>query len=172
MKRLVALALFVTVPTLMHVDLEACGDKFLVITRGTRFQRPSPRESASVLLYANPASRLTQTLTRLPIDATLKKAGYRTTTVATADALTAALQSGRWDVIVADVSDVPNIRVSKSEAAIVLPVVFDGAAGQIDQLKQIYRRVLNSPTRSQSVLDAIDDVLTAKTNAAKTRKVG
>jgi hypothetical protein len=173
LNRPVALLLFAVLTSLTRADLQACGDKFLIVTRGSRFQRPSPRDPASVLLYANPASRLTQALSRLPIDVTLKKAGYHTTTVVTAEALSAALQSGRWDVIVADATDVSTLRMSKDETAIVLPVAFDANAAQVEQLKRLYRRVLKSPTRSQSVLDAIDDVISAKTNIAKTaRRVG
>ena len=40
----------------MGGDLLACGDKFLVTGRGTRFQRPKNARAASVLIYANPAS--------------------------------------------------------------------------------------------------------------------
>ena len=56
--------------------LLACGDKFLMPTRGTRFQQaPLNRAPAAVLLYANPASPLPGALSRLSVDATLRKAG-------------------------------------------------------------------------------------------------
>src|SRR4051794_21186582 len=41
----------------------ACGDKFLVPIRGTRFERaPARRQPASVLVYAGTGSRLSNTL--------------------------------------------------------------------------------------------------------------
>jgi hypothetical protein len=173
MNRLVAFVLVAALASLMRADLLACGDKFLVVTRGTRFQRPSARQPASVLLYANPTSRFTEALSRLPVDVTLKKAGYRTTTVTTTDALTASLQSGQWDVIVADLADMPGVRVlSKDLTAIVLPVTFETNSAQLKRLKQQYHRVLNAPTRSQSILDAIDDVLATKPKVAKMPSVG
>ena len=39
-------------------DLIACGDKFLVAGRGTRYQRPKTARAASVLIYADPRRRL------------------------------------------------------------------------------------------------------------------
>src|SRR5215831_14249575 len=37
--------------------LPACGDKFLISSRGTRYQRaPAARVPAAILIYTNPAS--------------------------------------------------------------------------------------------------------------------
>ena len=47
--------------------LLACGDKFLVSSRGTRFQRAAvAREPASILIYTNPASELPKVLPASP----------------------------------------------------------------------------------------------------------
>ena len=70
----------------------ACGDKFLLPSRGTRFQQP-PRERipATILLYANPASPLPQALTKLSVNVALRKVGYRPTFVDSLDALERAV---------------------------------------------------------------------------------
>ena len=39
-------------------ELLACGDKFLVGSRGTRYQRPKNARAAMILIYAAPESEL------------------------------------------------------------------------------------------------------------------
>lgn len=76
-------------------NILACGDKFLLPIRGGRFERaPSHRLPAAILVYANPSSELSRTLTTLAVAPALKKAGYRPTLVAGADQFTAALRRG------------------------------------------------------------------------------
>jgi len=53
-------------------DLLACGDKFLVAGRGTRFQRPKNARAASVLIYANPSSGLPAALKNVKVESVLK----------------------------------------------------------------------------------------------------
>src|SRR5262245_11386776 len=86
--------------------LLACGDKFLVTSRGSRLQRAAvAREAASILIYANPASELPKVLAGIPVGATLTKAGYLPTTVATSDELETALSRGGWDLVVVGMAD-------------------------------------------------------------------
>ena len=40
----------------------ACGDKFLVVSRGTRFERPAASRAASILIYAKPGTGMTTSL--------------------------------------------------------------------------------------------------------------
>jgi hypothetical protein len=59
-----------------------CGDKFLVFSRGTRYQRaPVSREPSAILIYLDPLSDVSRGLAGVPVDATLRKAGYRPTMV-------------------------------------------------------------------------------------------
>src|SRR4030095_6994213 len=92
MKRLCAFGLALLTVANSSGVLLACGDKFLVANRGTRFQRAAaPREPAAILIYTNPESQL---LAGAPVDATLRKAGYRPTTVETSDEFEKALNRG------------------------------------------------------------------------------
>jgi len=94
-KRLLAVGLLVLANA--GTDLLACGDKFLVISRGTRFQRAAAaRQPANILVYANPASTLPKALEKVMVDATLRKAGYKPTSVSDANALEQALRQGGW----------------------------------------------------------------------------
>src|SRR6267142_2230457 len=98
--RLAVVVIVATIGVWMGGDLLACGDKFLVSGRGTRYQRPKNARAASVLIYANPASGLPATLQKVKVESVLKHEGHRSTTVATFDQLSAILEK-LFDVIVA-----------------------------------------------------------------------
>lgn len=82
-------------------ELLACGDKFLVAGRGTRYQRPKDARAANVLIYADPASGLPETLKNVSVDKLLRREGHQATRVETLDQLAAILATGRFDVVLA-----------------------------------------------------------------------
>ena len=88
--------------------LLACGDKWLVPTRGLRYElTPAARERAALLVYVNPSSAMPALLTKLSVDPALRKAGYRPVSVATAADFDRTLRQGRWDVVLIDLVDGP-----------------------------------------------------------------
>jgi hypothetical protein len=144
------------------VDLLACGDKFLVTSRGTRFQRAAAaRQPATILVYANPASSLPKALERAAVEETLRRAGYRPTSVTAAGELERALRQGGWDLVLADLNDIAALRASVKggTAPMLVPVVYNPTATQLAQAKKEYQRVLKGPVKSQAFLEAIDDAL-------------
>ncbi len=59
--RLVAAVVLLLGSVAVSQPLMACGEKFLMRSRGTRFQRAAPaRTAASILVYANPALHLAE----------------------------------------------------------------------------------------------------------------
>ena len=107
------------------VDMLACGDKFLIGGRGTRYQRPKTARAASVLIYADPASAVAAALKKAKVESLLKLEGHRATKVQTLQELSTIVASGRYDVILTANSDSANvqrlIQVSP-DAAIVIAV--------------------------------------------------
>jgi hypothetical protein len=91
-------------------DLFACGDKFLVAGRGTRYQRPKTARAASVLIYADPTSAIAATLKKAKVESLLKLEGHRATKVQSLEELSAVVASGRYDVILAANSDSANVQ--------------------------------------------------------------
>jgi hypothetical protein len=142
--------------------LLACGDKFLVSSRGTRFQRATvARGPASILIYTNPASELPKALANIPVDTTLTKAGYQPTTVATLDELDKALSRGGWDLVVVGMADAQGVgkRLRGDRVPAVLPVVFNPTTSELKETKKLYPVLLRAPAKSQSFLSAIDEAL-------------
>jgi hypothetical protein len=134
-------------------DLLACGDKFLIAGRGTRYQRPKTARAASVLIYADPASEVAASLKKAKVESLLKLEGHRATKVQSFAELSAIVSSGRYDVILTANSDSANVQrlvQASPDAATVLGV---------DDL-----------VKNRSLLHAIDTaVLQRDQNLKKTR---
>ena len=127
-------------------ELLACGDKFLIAGRGTRYQRPKTARAASVLIYADPSSAVAATLKKAKVESLLKLEGHRATMVQSLEELSAIVSSGRYDVILTANSDSANVQrlVASPGAATVLGVddlvknrsllqAIDNAVSQRDQ---------------------------------------
>ena len=118
-------ALIVILAVGMTGDLFACGDKFLVGGRGTRYQRPKNARAASVLIYADPASAVAVSLKKAKVESLLKLEGHRATKVQTLDQLSTVMSSGRFDVILtanSDSASVQRMLATAPDAAIVVGV--------------------------------------------------
>jgi len=107
------------------VDMLACGDKFLIAGRGTRYQRPKNARAASVLIYTDPASAVAAALKKAKVESLLKLEGHRATKVGTLQELSTIVESGRYDVILTANSDsatVQRLLQASPDAAIVVAV--------------------------------------------------
>jgi len=131
-------------------DLLACGEKFLVAGRGTRYQRPKNARAASVLIYANPSSGLPTALKNVKIESVLKHEGHRSTTVETLEQLSTILAGGRFDVVLAAsgvTADVERLLGGGPNRAVVVG--------------------LDSPPKEASLLRAIDKAVEQHDKARK-----
>lgn len=97
----------------------ACGEGQFNMGQGLRYQGYLAPHPATVLVYDDGASD------RKALYAGLQKAGHKITVVGTADAMSQALQAGRYDVVIADFDDAAALqsRAGTSVKPGVLPVV-------------------------------------------------
>ena len=123
--------LLVSIATLLALvgpdstTLWACGEKLLLLGRGIRFQsRHSPRP-ASVLLYV-PESATGQPLTDPNLESALREAGHAVRAVTTSADFESAVRSGDYDVVLANISDAPDLDRARATTAdhVVLPAVY------------------------------------------------
>ena len=157
-RRVSLVGLLVAVGLWMGADLLACGDKFLVAGRGTRYQRPKNARAASVLIYANPSTGLLAALNKVPLDSVLKHEGHRSTTVEAPDQLAAILASGRFDVVLVasgDAAAVEKLLGRGADAPVVLAFCVK-AAGQEQPASEKGASCLKTPPKEHSLLEAID----------------
>ena len=136
-------------------DLLACGDKFLVAGRGTRYQRPKNARAASVLIYSN--AGLQAALKKVSLDSVLKHEGHRSTTVEAPEQLSAILTSGHFDVVLVssgDAAAVEKLVGSAPDAPIVLALCARPAGSEPAPDKGA--SCLKTPPKEGSLLEAID----------------
>ncbi len=138
----------------------ACGDKFLVIGRGRRVYTAA--HPASILIYLNPKTPLPRALRELNIPSTLKAAGHKTRSVETPAQLDAALASGRYDIVLGDISDMtalePKVGAAPSHPKL-LPVIYNPTGAELTAAEREYACVMRSPSKDQPFLAVIDDAM-------------
>jgi hypothetical protein len=135
-------------PALLH----ACGEKLLLLGRGIRFQSRHTPRPASVLLYL-PQSAAGQPLTDPNLESALEEAGHEVRAVTTSADLDSALRSGSYDVVLANVTDAPDLDRAQAVAAanaVVLPAVYLVAPGQ--QAKQQSRADRDNASKAFGVM--------------------
>ena len=148
-------------------DLWACGDKFLVPSRGNRVQRgPVAHEAARVLLYATPGSRLSGTFDALSVEGTLRKAGHYPTTMSSERAFDAALRDGKWDIVIVELAIGPRIPRGLT-TAIVVALAPDTTRETIVAAKKQYAEVLQAPTKNRAFVQAVERIIVAGAKARK-----
>ena len=142
-------------------NLYACGAKFLMANRGTRFGRVAvARYSAAVLVYANPGSTLPEALRRFKVDEVLGKAGYRPTIVSSQEDVEQALTQGGWDLMIADLADGETLRtqLEGDSAPVFVPVMLDPSKSEFEQAEEDFGIVVKGGVKSQKFLETIDEV--------------
>jgi hypothetical protein len=169
-KTLLALGVLV-IYSITSGELLACGDKFLVASRGTRYQRPGQaRETASILIYLPPSSALPKAFARVSEDVT-RKAGYRLVNVSNTSELDQALKQGGWDLLLTDLADSQAVRgrVTGAAAPLVVPVAYQVTGTELAQAKKDYQKVLKGPIKTYAFLAALDDVLAYRAKLLKSK---
>jgi hypothetical protein len=136
-------------------ELLACGDKFLVTGRGTRYQRPKNARSANVLIYADPASGLPETVKGVPVASLLKREGHQATTVSTLDQLAALLVGGRFDVVLVANTVVSAVQklLPGQDAPVMVSMCVKPAKGASAPTGSC---AVKAPAKEGSLLEAID----------------
>lgn len=154
--------------TLVSQDVSACGDKFLLLGRGPRFQRAyAAIHPAAILLVVPPKSVKVAAVRDSRLLSALKMAGHRVEVVSPArlqDALT-----GRYDIILAERADAIGIRDALTAGPgkpSLIGVLEDAADVSAD--RQRLDAVLKTPQSLPDILRLLDDVMKARLDKART----
>ena len=150
-------------------DLVACGNKFLVPSRGTRFGKVAvDRQEAAILVYSDAASDLSRALGDVPVEMVLLQAGYLPTRVTDRAELDQALQERTWDLVLADLENSETLRwqLEGEESPMVVPVLYEPTRTQMAQAREDYGSAIKTPAKSQRFLESVDDAV-AMSGAAR-----
>ncbi|PYQ49980.1 MAG: hypothetical protein DMF78_16900 [Acidobacteria bacterium] len=155
--RTLPLLLALALPTLA----EPCGDKFLRVGRGARYQRGYVAvHPACILLYADPRSPVSPALREL--ESALRRAGHKPTIVQTPGGVAPALTTGHYNIILAGLDDVALVQAEARKAPVkvdVLPVLHEPSATLRAMAQKSYHCVAEAPGKKTDVLAEIDDLM-------------
>jgi hypothetical protein len=148
---------------LFAADATACGDKFLTVGRGTRFQR------GYVAIHPSSITLLDgKTTGRSDFRKRLRMAGHRLEISKDLTALKSNLASGKYTVVLADLSEASKVESLLTETgtkATFLPVVDASATGESADALKKYSCIVDpaSNKKKDNFLAVLDSAIEAST---------
>jgi hypothetical protein len=143
----------------------ACGDKFLLVGRGVRFQRAyAAIHPASILIVLPPKSVKNAAVRDSRLQTALKMAGHRVELVPQAN-LADQVGRSRYDIILAERADalaIPDLVSAGPVKPSVVGVLEDPSAADLAEARQRLQAVLKTPQSLSEILKLIDDVMTTR----------
>ena len=160
MRSVLVLILVTGTMFLFWTDANSCGDKFLVIGRGIRYERAyAAVHPASILVFTNDP-KLTKDL-----ESTLTKSGHKIQTVGDETALFTNLKTTKYDLVLVNLKDVAHLEaavMATPSKPAVLPVIFNTTGTELDTAKKEYNCVLKYSSKNKNAVTVIDEVMEAK----------
>ena len=136
-------------------ELGACGDKHNRIGRATPFGKYVAVHRAAILVYAPHNSAPA----RANLTSVLKKAGHYPLVVADAVALSAAMASGKYDLVLAGLADAQRLAAAtprSGSSPSVVPVLIKATTKEIDAALALSSCLLDLSEHQNVALEEID----------------
>jgi hypothetical protein len=144
-------------------DVSACGDKFIVAEEGMRNEAMlQASKPGRVLLYRPEAPDAAACMRDPELRASLEKAGHTVVVADGDEALSRALASERFDVVLveyAKASDVRDTVKGNSASPVVVPVLDRTARQFLSAARREFKIVLNVPASAYRVVMALDKAM-------------
>jgi hypothetical protein len=167
---LVALGLVVAGLVTYRADVDACGDKSFA-AGGIRMQRAlAARYPASIVIYAQPSSRIAAAARELKLQQTFQQVGHKYREVTTAGDLKAALETGQFNIVMADFAELADMQQRleslRSRPALVA-VAYKLTKAETAEAARQCRFLINAPGRAAQYLSTIADAVRSTGSPAK-----
>ena len=151
-----------------------CGDKLMVVSRGQRAAvgRNAPHRGA-ILLYANPGSSISAAMEGAELKKGLERAGHRVRTVTERADLKAAVGSGSYDLVLADLRAVTEVEgdvKGAPSAPTIIPTLYDPSESDLAAAHSELHCVVNSKGSKSDYLSVVNDALTQRAKAQEAKK--
>jgi hypothetical protein len=160
MRYFVIVVLIVSNLFLINGNSYCCGDKFLVVGRGIRYERAyAAKFPASILIYANNTDAVKN------LQSMLNKSGHKVKNVDDETKLFLTLQSNKYDLVLLGISDVALLEkklISTPSKPTVLPVIYNFTGAELEAAKSQYSCVLKSTNKNKKAISVIDEVMDAR----------
>lgn len=172
MRKRVGVMVGIAMTSMMWGPAEACGDKFLLVGRGVRFQRAyAAVHPANILIYARASTDAARAIRDPQFHKTLRQAGHRLSVIEDATLFQHALGLSSFDIVLADLTEAPTIDplvatgLSRPKALYV-----EYPKGSTKALASQFMCELKAGDRATRFLDRIEEEMKARrSQAAATR---
>jgi len=148
----------------LWTSAQACGDKFLIVGRGIRYDRAyAAIHPGSILIYRNRNFEDPKAGTEL--ESALRKAGHTVQTVDDVTKLDSTLKNGRFDLVVLNLADTPLLEqqiVSSPSSPAVLPIIYNRTGTELTAASQKYDCILKATGKKSDVLTVVDEAMAEK----------
>ncbi len=137
-----------------------CGDKFVLVGGAARINRS--RYPSRVLVFMNPASRVPAAEKEFHVEATLTAAGHKAKVVESEAEVAKEIETGKYDLVLADVTDVPGLRSRCSASAskpAVLPLLYKPTAAELSAAEKEANCLARPSKKSSDLLAVIDETM-------------
>src|SRR6266540_5191112 len=155
-----AAAIFVGALVSLQGVASGCGDKFVLLGGGARVNRS--KYPSRVLVFMNPASRVPAAEKEFHVEATLTAAGHKAKVVESQAEVQKALESGKYDLVLADYADVPDLKkrcgMTPSKPA-VLPLLYKPTAAELSAAEKEANCLVRPSKKSSDLLAVIDETM-------------
>ena len=162
-------ALTLSVPAL-YPSAQACGDKFLAVGRGAKFQRAyASVYPGKLLIYSRPSTDPKAAIRDPQLHKVLRQAGHNVNVIEDWNLLEQALRGAQVDVVLVDVAEAPKVQE-----------IIGSAPAHPDALYIAFAKNLKPAVSPQAVaklkssdqalkyLEAIESVMKTRTKHSKT----
>ena len=140
--------------------VSACGDKFVLLGLGARFARA--RYPSAILIYMRPGSRVPAAEKEFRLEASLKAAGHRPHVAESEGEVRHEIESGKYDLVLADFNDVPELRKQAGAIASkpsVLPLLYQPTAEELASAERDSSCSARPSNKTRDLISAIDETM-------------
>jgi hypothetical protein len=151
--------------------LYACGDKFLLVGRGARFQKAYAAIHPAAILIVLPSKSVKNAAVRdSRLRTALKMAGHRVEVLQQPANLAEVLSRSRPDIILAeraDASVIPDVGGGGQPKPTVIAVLEEPSSSELASASQQFEGVLKTPQPLSQILNLLDDVMKKRLGKAR-----
>lgn len=157
--------------------VSACGDKFLMVGRGVRFEQAYAAVHPASILIVLPVKSVKSAAVRdSRLLTALKNAGHRVEVVQQPANLADALNRSRHDIILVEQADASALHDIATAAGQLQPsivgVLEDPSPSALTDARQKLEYVLPTPTSLAHILNLMDDVMKVRLDSARRSGAG
>ena len=162
-QRVIAIALCAAIGAGAASQAQACGEVMYRMGGALRYHAFITRHPAEILMYADAATMQQRSANRDEFHHNLEKAGHKVTVVDGPEALSQALATHHYDVIIAYANSLPtiNAQLAHAQREPSLIPVFPGSSGDEATRKQ-YPLALNEGADLNQFLKTIEQTMKSR----------